>query len=184
MPKSRLCHRRHTYLTPPIVTSHLDCSHCYTSIYSYTIFFNFSTNVPFNSTSQQPAGATVSLSPPFQHSPLLSQCDLALTVLQIVSLAMEGLLPLVYRAIKGGHTRRKYQCLSVKGHGLQEGFRGSPEKMDGYHVEDFSGHRRHKSMDEYLGEFFDEQKVGGVGSVSKGGRGSMSSRFFSCVSVV
>lgn len=78
MPKSRLYHRRHTYLTPPIVTSHLDCSHCYTSIYSYTIFFNFSTNVPFNSTSQQPAGATVSLSPPFQHSPLLSQCDLAL----------------------------------------------------------------------------------------------------------
>lgn len=174
------------------ISYHCDCSHRYISIHSYTIYIPTSQLIyPFNSTSQQPAVATIS-PPPFQHfSPTFSTWS-STSVLEI-SLAMEGLIPLVYRAIKGGHTRRKYQCLSVKGHemldpyhhGRQLGFGGSTEKMDGHHVEHFSGHRRHKSMEEYSGEFFDEPKVGGGGSVSKGGgRGSMSSRIFSCVSVV
>ncbi|XP_062109580.1 uncharacterized protein LOC133821101 [Humulus lupulus] len=71
---------------------------------------------------------------------------------------MEGLIPLVYRAIKKNRTRRQYECLSS----------GTAAAPQGYNIADFyvsdhhnlhhqaqndmmmkSGHRRHNSVGEY-----------------------------------
>ncbi|KAJ7957143.1 RNA-binding protein [Quillaja saponaria] len=69
---------------------------------------------------------------------------------------MEGLIPMVYRAIKKNKTRRKYRCLST-------GAAQSYSNIDDFHsenrspqkqkVSDFhpekNGHRRYKSVGDY-----------------------------------
>ncbi|KAF1871074.1 hypothetical protein Lal_00020808 [Lupinus albus] len=58
---------------------------------------------------------------------------------------MEGLLPLVYKAIKKNMTRRHYECLSSEDHALTYNISMSEMYPQTHKV----GHRRHKSLPDF-----------------------------------
>ncbi|KAL5990736.1 hypothetical protein ACLOJK_011640 [Asimina triloba] len=101
---------------------------------------------------------------------------------------MEGLIPLVYKAVRSSHTRRKYRCLS---HGPAQRLQTAdnyvsshsyvmpaPEKLSGFHEEHVS-HRRAQSFDKHsTGRYSPEKNEGH--KLSKVVR-ARSSRMFACI---
>ncbi|KAF8402433.1 hypothetical protein HHK36_013389 [Tetracentron sinense] len=104
---------------------------------------------------------------------------------------MEGLIPIVYKAIKRNKTRRKYKCLSsgatqtynipdfyITGHTPMTLTPPPPppEKVSRFHGEG-NNHRRHKSVEEFSGGgFFSPEKAP---RLSKEAVGFRSHRMFS-----
>ncbi|RVW69061.1 hypothetical protein CK203_052175 [Vitis vinifera] len=89
---------------------------------------------------------------------------------------MEGLIPVVYKAIKRSKTRRQYECLSsgaAQSYNIPDFYVSSQnyvntespsEKIAGFHAER-NDHRRHKSVGDYSNQFFSvEDRVKGAGS--------------------
>ncbi|KAG9446872.1 hypothetical protein H6P81_013000 [Aristolochia fimbriata] len=110
---------------------------------------------------------------------------------------MEGLIPLVYRAIKKSNTRRKYRCLS---HGPVQRLHSfdshvnthlylppppppptTTEKYAGYEEGSFR-HRRYHSFHDIPGDYSPEMGRRDEGRLTKEVGGFRSHRFFSCVS--
>ncbi|XP_027343150.1 uncharacterized protein LOC113855720 [Abrus precatorius] len=110
---------------------------------------------------------------------------------------MEGLLPLVYRAIKKHKTRRKYQCLSsgaaisynmnmsefypqIQGHGLQE---PSIQKVvdDGA---DNIGYRRYNSVRDFSNNGFSSPQRRSIAAGSPTSKQLSGFTLFSCVTRV
>ncbi|KAJ1376283.1 hypothetical protein SESBI_50108 [Sesbania bispinosa] len=115
---------------------------------------------------------------------------------------MEGLLPLVYRAIKRNKTRRQYECLS-SGAALNYNIsmaeiypqtQGqvhhnqtlSTQKMS-HHHDDRIGHRRYKSVGDFGNYGFQSPQMrtgGGASPSSKQLVRYRSQRIFSCITGV
>lgn len=89
---------------------------------------------------------------------------------------MEGLIPVVYRAIKRSKTRRQYECLSsstAQSYNISDFYISSQnhahiestaEKIAGFHA-DGNVHRRHKSVGDYSSQFYSvEDRVKGAAS--------------------
>ncbi|XP_010277829.1 PREDICTED: uncharacterized protein LOC104612189 [Nelumbo nucifera] len=105
---------------------------------------------------------------------------------------MEGLIPLVYKAIKRSNTRRKYECLSsgqaAKGYNLAELqtdrhiYLGPPPEKFPELNEKYDGRRRSKSVKEFsAGGFYSPQPTGKGPRLSKELAGFRSHRMFSCI---
>ena len=109
---------------------------------------------------------------------------------------MEGLIPVVYKAIKRSKTRRQYECLSsgaAQSYNIPDFYVSSQnyvntespsEKIAGFHAER-NDHRRHKSVGDYSNQFFSvEDRVKGAGSPPLPPKKLVrfrSHRMFSCV---
>ncbi|AES72978.1 uncharacterized protein [Medicago truncatula] len=96
---------------------------------------------------------------------------------------MEGLLPLVYKAIKKNRTRRQYEVISLGGSYNISMAEIHPQTQqpasDDYNI----GHRRHKSVGDSFGngfQFHDQTTTGSVSPSKKLVRFS-SHRMFSCI---
>ncbi|XP_068648537.1 uncharacterized protein [Aristolochia californica] len=105
---------------------------------------------------------------------------------------MEGLIPLMYRAIKRSNTRRKYRCLS---HGQTQRLHSfdshanshlylppppTTEKFAGYEEGGFRHRRSHSFQD--LPRDYSPEKTREVPRLTKDVGGFRSHRIFSCVS--
>ncbi|KAK1288765.1 hypothetical protein QJS10_CPB19g00769 [Acorus calamus] len=90
---------------------------------------------------------------------------------------MEGLIPYIYRAMKKKRRRRYYKCLSMgpAARAYETQFLMGPT--------DNSGHRRHRSMEEFSGGFYSpEQNMGTTTPrLSKEGVGFRSFRVLACI---
>ncbi|TKY73729.1 hypothetical protein E2542_SST02485 [Spatholobus suberectus] len=113
---------------------------------------------------------------------------------------MEGLLPLVYKAIKKNRTRRQYECLSsgaalsynismaemypqTQEHVLQN--QTPTQKVPHRHEDHKIGHRRHKSVGDFGNGFQSPQMRTGVDSPSSNKLVRFrSQRMFSCITGV
>ncbi|XXG89530.1 hypothetical protein AAC387_Pa12g1510 [Persea americana] len=103
---------------------------------------------------------------------------------------MEGLIPLLIRAIKRNNTQQKYHCLSqgpaqrfhitdsyVNSHSYVT---PSPEKMTKFHEEPIR-HRQIKSVEEFSSRFFPPEKTGEGRHFSKEVGRAKSTRMFACI---
>ena len=109
---------------------------------------------------------------------------------------MEGLLPLVFKAIKKNRTRRQYECLS-SGNALSynismaeiytQSHNQTHQRVDHDHVHaEGIGHRRHKSIGDFGNGFFESpQRIRtGVAAGSSPPKQLVrfrSQRMFSCI---
>ncbi|KAK7350750.1 hypothetical protein VNO77_09673 [Canavalia gladiata] len=114
---------------------------------------------------------------------------------------MEGLLPLVYKAIKKNRTRRQYECLSsgtslsyninmaeiypqTQGHVLPNQTPPT-QKVPRHHADHKIGHRRHKSVGDFATGFHSPQVRTGPASPSSNKLVRFrSQRMFSCITGV
>ncbi|XP_068666563.1 uncharacterized protein [Aristolochia californica] len=107
---------------------------------------------------------------------------------------MDGLIPLVYRAIKRSNTRRKYRCLSydpaqrlhsLDAHVNSHLYLTSPplttEKFAGYEEGSYR-HRRYRSFQDLPRDYSPERRRREVPRLTKELGGFRSHRIFSCVS--
>jgi len=100
---------------------------------------------------------------------------------------MEGLLPLVYKAIKKNRTRRQYEVISLGGSynismaEIHPQIQQPASASDNYNI----GHRRHKSVGDSLGNGFQFHDQTTTGSVSPNSSKKLvrfsSHRMFSCI---
>ena len=92
---------------------------------------------------------------------------------------MEGLIPVVYRAIKGSKTRRQYECLSsgaAQTYNIADFYITSQnhvniespsEKIAGVHGDNGNVHRRYKSVGDFSGQFYSaEDRVNAAASAA------------------
>jgi len=105
---------------------------------------------------------------------------------------MEGLLPLVYKAIKENRTRRQYEVISLGGSyniSMAEIYPQTQQPVhhnqipasDNYNI----GHRRHKFVGDNLGNGFQFHDQTSTGSISPDSSKKLvrfsSHRMFSCI---